>query len=127
VPDGAVPDGLQLFLSGAEKGLYQAIAPELLFAEAANVVLKKQRAAELTSEEAEELLKDVIALPIRLFSHRPIVDHAYHLAIQSNLTVYDALFLALAVERGGVLFTADNALIRAARALEIPVNPPGFP
>ncbi len=122
IPDGDVPTGLRAFVGNAERGLHQAIAPELLAAEAANVVLKKQRAGELSVNEAAELLGDIMALPIRLMPHRPLVDAAFQQARQLNLTVYDALFLALAVERGAVLFTADAALAKAAHSMTIPVN-----
>jgi len=122
IPDGEVPAGLRAFVGDAEKGLHQAIAPELLAAEAANVVLKKQRTGELSPSDASELLGDVMALPIRLLSHRPLVEAAFKLASQLNLTVYDALFLALAIDRGAVIFTADGALVKAARSLGIPTN-----
>ena len=122
IPDGDVPTGLHAFVGNAERGLHQAIAPELLAAETANVVLKKQRAGELSDSEAGEMLRDIMALPIRLMPHRPLVDVAYQQARQLRLTVYDALFLALAVERGAVLFTADGALAKAARTMRIPAN-----
>ena len=122
IPDGDVPAWLHAFVGDAERGLHQAIAPELLAAEAANAVLKKQRLGELSASEAAELLADIMALPIRLMPHRPLVDAAFQQARQLNLTVYDALFLALAVDRGAVLFTADADLAQAARSLEIPVN-----
>jgi hypothetical protein len=38
VPDGSLPDGFDEFLRGVERGLNTAIAPELLLAEAANVI-----------------------------------------------------------------------------------------
>jgi predicted nucleic acid-binding protein len=122
IPDGDVPAGLHAFIGAAEKGLHQAIAPELLAAEAANVVLKKQRSGALSDGEAAELLKDIMALPIRLLSHQPLVGPAYKLALQLNRTIYDALFLALAIDRGAVFFTADMALAKAARSSGIPVN-----
>ena len=39
VPDGPVVEGLEAFMTGVERGLNSALAPELLLAEAANVVL----------------------------------------------------------------------------------------
>jgi len=122
IPDGDVPAGLHAFVGDAEKGLHQAIAPELLAAEAANVVLKKQRLGELSASEAVELLADIMALPIRLMPHRPLVDSAYQQALKLKLTVYDALFLALAIDRGAVLFTADADLAQAARSVGLPTN-----
>jgi hypothetical protein len=44
------------------------------------VVLKKQRAGELSDSEAGEMLRDIMALPIRLMPHRPLVDVAYQQA-----------------------------------------------
>jgi predicted nucleic acid-binding protein len=115
VPDGPIPAGLVEFLRGVESGQHVAIVPELLFAEAANVVLKKEKRKELSESEALEMLQMIHDLPLRSFAVRPFLKKCVLLASQTGLTAYDALFLCLAEDRGGVLFTADDQLGRIAR------------
>lgn len=44
MPDGPIPKGLERFFFGVEQGSNVALAPELLTAEAANVLNKKLKA-----------------------------------------------------------------------------------
>lgn len=119
VPDGPLPDGFDDFLRGVERGFNQAIAPELLIAEAANVINKKRKAGEFTGNESDQLLADLLSVPIRLFPHKPVLTRAFEIARQHNLTVYDTLYLALAEEHGAVIFSADNQVIKAAAELRL--------
>ena len=96
-----------------------AIAPELLLAEAASVLNKKQKLGELTEDESNQLLSDVLSLPIRLFSHRPLLPRAFTLARKYGLTVYDTLYLALAEEHSAVIFSADRKLLKTATRLRL--------
>jgi predicted nucleic acid-binding protein len=119
VPDGPMAEGFDDFLRGVERGINTAIAPELLMAEAANVINKKQLSGELSGDESLRLLADLLSVPIRLFSHRPLILPAFELAGQYQLTVYDALYLALAKEHGAVIFTADSKLTKTAEDLRL--------
>lgn len=119
VPDGPLPDGFENFLRGVERGLNSAIAPELLMAESANVLNKKRKNNELTPAESDQLLASTIDLPIRLFSHRPLLPRAFELATEFNLSVYDTLYLTLAEEHGAVVFTADLSLQKIAVHLHL--------
>ena len=73
VPDGPLPNDFEGFLRGVERGLNVAIAPEFLLAEAANVLNKKQLSGELSESESNQLLSDILTVPIRFFPHRPIL------------------------------------------------------
>ena len=119
IPDGPLPDGFEDFLRGVERGLNSAIAPELLMAESANVLNKKRKSAELTAIEGERLLTSIIELPIRLFPHRPLIPRAFELAMECNLSVYDTLYLALAENRGAIVFTADLKLQKSSAHLHL--------
>jgi predicted nucleic acid-binding protein len=119
VPDGPMPDGFDDFLRGVERGINAAIAPELLVAEAANVVNKKRLSGELSENESDRLLADLLSVPIRLFPHLPILLRAFDLAREYQLTVYDTLYLALAEDHGAVIFTADRKLLKAATDLRL--------
>ncbi|MFZ7127391.1 MAG: type II toxin-antitoxin system VapC family toxin [Desulfobacterales bacterium] len=122
IPDGPVPDGLEAFFRKVEAGHSRALAPGILAAEVASVVLKKQRLGELNIEEAGSVLGEMTAIPIEMAPHLPLVEDAYNLAQQNSLTIYDALFLALALEHNAVFFTADDRLARAAEAIQLAVN-----
>ena len=117
VPDGPLPEDLEKFLRGVERGLNIAIAPELLMAEVANVLWKKEKSHEFAGDESDRLLSDILSLPIRLFLHRPMLIRALELAREHNLTVNDTLYLALAEEHGAVIFSADRKLLKIAARL----------
>jgi predicted nucleic acid-binding protein len=119
IPDGPLPDGFEDFLRGVERGLNTAVAPELLMAESANVLIKKRKTDELTATESDQLLTSIIELPIRLFPHRPLIPRAFVLAIDHHLSVYDTLYLALAEEHGAVVFSADLKLQKIAAQLHL--------
>lgn len=119
VPDGPLPNDFEGFLRGVERGINIAIAPELLLAEAANVINKKQLTGELSKSESDQLLSDILSVPIRLYPHRPILPRAFDLARAHNLTVYDTLYLALAEEHGAVIFTGDRKLLTIAERLQL--------
>jgi predicted nucleic acid-binding protein len=117
IPDGPVPSGLEAFLRGVERGENLALAPELMLAEAANVAVKKRAQGVLTDDECSTLLGLIRKAPVHYTSHADSIEVAARLAVDFRLTVYDALFLALAKQRSCVLFTADAKLAKAARRL----------
>ena len=119
VPDAPFPDGFDEFLRGVERGLNMAIAPELLVAEAANVINKKRKSGELSGNESDQLLFDLLSVPIRLFPHPPVLLRAFEMAREHDLTVYDTLYLALAEEHGAVIFSADNRMLKTAAHLQL--------
>ncbi|MFO7876821.1 MAG: type II toxin-antitoxin system VapC family toxin [Desulfovermiculus sp.] len=119
VPDGAVPDGLEEFFHGVNQGQHCALAPQLLIAEAGNVIWKYMRSGILTSEEGKAIFQDIINMPVRLVGHKDLAKHSLDLAEKHNLTVYDSLFIALALEQGGVLFTADQKMLETAKLLHV--------
>ncbi|WP_052436737.1 type II toxin-antitoxin system VapC family toxin [Georgenia sp. SUBG003] len=53
-------------------------------------------------------LDDLVALPAERAPHRPLLDRVWQL--RANLTVYDAVYVALAEALGAVLVTGDQRL-----------------
>jgi len=119
IPDGPVPEGLEIAMQNAERGNDSMIAPELILAECGQVLHKKRSQEILTNEELDALLSSVSDLPIRLFPHSDLLRPACDLAAKFGLTVYDGLFLALAKRHSAPLFTADDELRRAADQLNL--------
>ena len=90
------------------------VAPDLLVAEFGNVVWKKVRRGELDSAEAAEIADAFVrACPVRLRPSLPYSSLALDLALRYERSVYDALFLAVAVADGGSYVTADERLVNA--------------
>ena len=119
IPNGPLPDDFDEFLRGIERDRNIAIAPELLLAEVANVINQKRKSKELSDDESDQLLSDVLSVPIRIFPHQPIIRKAFEMAREHNLTVYDTLFLALAEVHGAVIFSADRKVLNAASRLRL--------
>ena len=97
-------------------------APWLLWAELRNILVVNERRGRLAPGLAEQMLDAVEALGIRLDT-RPSGASVLYLARRHRLTVYDALYLELALRLGARLGTHDAALSAAARAEG--VAPPG--
>ena len=84
------------------------LAPDLLAAELANTLWKKVRRGELTAAQAEEVVAAFSnACPVTLVSSLRLLPAALELALRWQRSVYDCLYLALAVAEGCHLFTAD--------------------
>ena len=119
IPDGPIPEGFEAFLSGVERGNHTAVAPELLLVESANVLDRKRKMGEISEAESLQLLTDILSMPIRYFSHGPLIPSAFGFAIEHKVTIYDAVYLSLALAQGGILYTADMEMQRIAEKVFI--------
>ena len=88
-------------------------APSLLAFELASIARKKTMAHPENLNVLSDALETALALPI----HWSNVDHGavLRLALDSNLTAYDASYLYLAQALGAPLATFDQQLSRAAQ------------
>jgi predicted nucleic acid-binding protein len=88
----------------------QLHVPSLFDVEIANILWKKIRRAELTRAEADAVLSQLFRLPLTRHPDSRFLSAAFDLADRTQRTVYDCLYLALAVELAGQLVTADQRL-----------------
>ena len=86
-------------------------APELLDLEIARVLRRYERARIIDAARAEAALRDLADLPIERYSHRLLLPRAWELRV--NLTIYDAVYIALAELLDAPLLTGDAALADA--------------
>jgi predicted nucleic acid-binding protein len=93
------------------------IAPDLLFAETANTIWKKVRRGEVPYRDGERLVADVGRAAVETVPCRALAEDAYALAIATGHTVYDAMYLALAVRLDTRMITADESLASALAAV----------
>jgi len=88
-------------------------APELLFWEVANALALGHR---LKLDAVSEALAHLRSVDLQLRSLQwTTLQRAVEIAATTDATVYDAYYLALALETGSVLVTADEKFLRKAR------------
>jgi predicted nucleic acid-binding protein len=91
------------------------VAPWLLWAEFRNILIVSERRGRLPEGFADQAIEAVVALGIQLDTG-PSDTTVLALARRHGLTVYDALYLDLALRRDAELASLDAALVHAARA-----------
>jgi predicted nucleic acid-binding protein len=91
-------------------------APDLLFAEVANVIWKKVRRGQLAAEDAPAMLSDLQRIDVETVPCRDIAAAACSLALATGRSVYDSMYLALAISRKTRLITADQRFANAVRS-----------
>jgi len=94
-------------------GSYELIVPDLFFPEVGNILWKKARQGEMTPEEAALAAEAVGSVRLEVYPSPPLLPLALEIALQTDRTVYDSLYVALAVREGALLVTADERLYNA--------------
>ena len=89
----------------------QLAAPHLMPAEVANILRRASLAGEVSLESAATAHEDLLAVQVELYPYAPFADRVWEL--RSNVTAYDAWYVALAEELGARLATLDRRLSRA--------------
>ena len=92
-----------------------AQVPHVWHVEVRSALLGAERRGRLRSDEVDDCLRRVRELPVRTDSV-PDIDTAFALARARRLSVYDALYLELAMRADSPLATLDRALSTAALA-----------
>jgi predicted nucleic acid-binding protein len=87
------------------------VAPELVDLETTWVIRRQTQTGRVDLRRAGLALADLVELPLRRAAHRPLLARAWEL--RENLTVYDAVYVALAEAFDVVLLTADTHLANA--------------
>ena len=92
-------------LLGTEEALW---APHLVDAEVGHVLRRAASLGELRPSAAREALIDLAGMPLQRAGHVGLLARAW--ALRSNLTFYDALYVALAERLEMSLLTLDARL-----------------
>jgi predicted nucleic acid-binding protein len=98
-------------------------APDLLFAETANVIWKKIRRGELSVSQGQRLAKDLEAIAVEAIPCRALANDACLLANATRRSVYDAMYLALAVRLDTRMITADQRLANTLATMPLVASP----
>ena len=96
-----------------------AIIPQLFRYEIANLILNNTRKNE--NEAREAAFKFIESIPVMVDFKTPTYLDLVELATEAQLTVYDAIYLELAIRYEVPLATYDKKLAKAAIKLDIEI------
>lgn len=94
-------------------GGFDLVSPDLVRAEVGNVMWKRWRRGEVSAEVANEALRDLERLPLRIETSEPLLTTAWVVSERFERSFYDGLYVALAVQTDCALVTADRKLYNA--------------
>lgn len=104
--------------SGSEGGWAESVlantplhAPELTWAETANILRRLERAQEITPSEANAAFEDLMHLNLETYPFDPFAERVWQL--RHTVTAYDAWYVALAEALKYPLATLDERLSKA--------------
>lgn len=112
-----------LWSKGWRAGKFEVTSPELVMAEFANVIRHKVRKKEISNSIGREIIKDFMRLPLRIVNHGVLIEAAFNLALNHEITVYDALYAALAYRLNTPLVTADIVLVKKLKSSPVICEP----
>jgi predicted nucleic acid-binding protein len=114
-PDSAAADSLlERFLNDE----IELLAPDLILVETASALWKRVVVRkEMSADEATLIHRDLLTLPLSLIASGTVADAALHIALRHNHSVYDALYCALAIEKGCDFVTADRTLANKLQSM----------
>ena len=87
------------------------IGPDLLRVEVASVLRRHADNGNLTTQQANAAIDDLLAFPITVYPTAPLLRRVWDL--RASVTAYDACYVALAEAVGYPLLTADRRLANA--------------
>ncbi len=90
----------------------QLAAPHLLLVEVANILRKAVLGGDVSEDTAALAHADLLSLRVELFPYEPLGARIWEL--RSNVTAYDAWYVALAEALDAPLGTLDRRLSRAS-------------
>lgn len=93
--------------------------PDLLFLETGSILSKKVRDHELTPEEARRISELIVDGPFDIYTDRELADDALRIALEYQVTPYDAAYVALAMKLETDCATADRKLFEKLRHTDL--------
>ena len=91
-------------------GAVDLVVPDVFWAECGKILWKAVRQNRFSKVEAELALISMISRGIPTVSSKKLLPDAVAIAFDFNLTIYDCLYVALAVQTKKDLITADERL-----------------
>jgi predicted nucleic acid-binding protein len=93
----------------------ELLVPDFFFSEITNILWKRIQRKELSLEKAKEGLESIRQVDFKIFSSYDLVTQALELSVQLKQSVYDCIYVALAIAHDCQMITADERLINAVQ------------
>jgi predicted nucleic acid-binding protein len=103
-------------LASSRRREVQFLVPDLFWVEVANALWKAARRREISEDSAASAMSFMRDLDITTVPSLDLVPQALNLAIRYGRTVYDSLYIALAMQSKSEMITADERLANALAA-----------
>ena len=104
---------LEMFDAGA----LTLVAPDCFYYELGNLARTAERRNRVTRDRADAIFTAIAGATIRVVSTQELLQAAVTLSRSNDVSIYDALYLALAELLGATFVTADDALLRRVQHL----------
>jgi predicted nucleic acid-binding protein len=112
VPENYSAESLRFLDAGFRRHI-----PVLLHSEVAQTIWKKvYQRKEIEAADGRFILRGLMVTRLESHAVLPLLEPAFDIAIATGRTVYDSIYLALAVSLGCKFVTADQKLYNALRA-----------
>ncbi len=112
LPEPGRPSALRL-LDRHVAGEISLIAPDLLLMEVASLLSKRHRRQQISAVQAREAFRLMREFAPDLLETQPRLGRALDLSLRYQMSLWDCVYLALAIERDCRFLTADQRLFRA--------------
>ncbi len=112
IPDPLSPKVDQLFAHLAVPQT-QLFAPDLLYIECANTLLKYIRAGRYSATDIQADLASLRALSLSVISTAELMEEAVTIGLAYSISAYDACYVALSRQASAPLLTQDGKLVKA--------------
>jgi len=99
---------------------------DLVVKESCNVVLLAHRRGLINVEQSRKALKVVLMLAdtnVKMYQQKELMGDAFRIASENGVTIYDALYLALAKRLGATLLSRDAQQIEVAKRVGVKTVP----
>lgn len=97
-------------------GELQLIAPDLLLVEFASLVTKRSRQRTISVADARAAFAFMMQSAPDLYETLPLLESALDLSLEHQISLWDCVCLALALEHNCPVLTADLRLFQAGRS-----------
>jgi predicted nucleic acid-binding protein len=106
-------DRADRFLRAYVDGSVNILVPDLFWLEIGSFLWKAARRGEITGTLAQSALGAMLNRDFPTVPSRAVLPDAFKIAAEFDRTIYDSLYVALAVSTGTELITADERLVNA--------------
>jgi predicted nucleic acid-binding protein len=94
-------------------GNLEFLVPDLFWAEFSNILWKCVRTNRVSAKSASDALADILEYGFSTVGAGDLAEDALAIALSTGRTVYDAIYVALAVQRNVAFITADERLVNS--------------